>query len=407
MNERLKSDIKSIKIIDHHTHCLDAFYWEDATGRPSPFPQMYDFPQPDMSLAKKNKLLTMLSEFYNRPFPETEKDISDLRNAYEMSLSDEASIYNRMIDLAGIDVVATLGQSRPILAAGLNPGRFKVFSLSDGLLIPLDNSELKRPGPKCESFVNMAECAAEILKKELKWNPTDFDDYVKFVSASVRWYKENGAIALKSSCAYWRGLNFDIVGEDEARVIYSTKDTSPANYKRLQDYIMISILRECGKLGIPFHIHTGPGGQEGFGELAGPSQLEKLIYHANTGCTLIMLHGGYPFCSEAGAMVAGIGKAPQPLYLDTSMMWMSSPIPGASFNKRALQEWLEWGIAAKLVYGSDGVSPFSTWLSALTFREDLAEALSDMVERSLLSEEQALNAAYDILRGNSEKIYKL
>ena len=34
----LKREIDSIKIIDHHCHAMDVFYWKDAIGTPPPFP---------------------------------------------------------------------------------------------------------------------------------------------------------------------------------------------------------------------------------------------------------------------------------------------------------------------------------------------------------------------------------
>jgi len=407
MGKALRSEIEAIKIIDHHSHCIDEFYWKDATNGPSPFPQMNDFPVPGMSLAKTNRLLSMMCKMYERPFPKTEEEKAELRNVYETSLADEAALYSRMLDLAGIELVGTLGQHKPVLPPGLDPKRFLPLSLSDGLLVPLDNSGMKKFGPKCEVFLRMAECSLELLKKELNNHPANFDEYLRLVSASVRWYRDQGAISLKSSCGYWRGLDFDIVDENEARTTYNAGDNSPAKYKRLQDFLQIYILRECAAIGLPFQMHTGPVGQEGFGALANPGQLDKLIYHANTKCTFILLHGGFPFCSEAGALVAGFGKAPQPVYLDTSAMWMVDPMPGASFNRRALREWVEWGIAPKLIYGSDGVSVFSQWLSAYSFREDLIVILDDLVENSLLSVDQALEAAYLILRGNSERIYSL
>ena len=136
-----------------------------------------------------------------------------------------------------------------------------------------------------------------------------------------------------------------------------------------------------------------------------PSLLDKLVWHADTGCTLIMLHGGFPYCREAGFMVGNFGRPPRPLYLDTSMMWMIDHIPGALSTRRTLREWLEWGLAPRLIYGSDAITPFRLWMSALCFREDLSAVLTDMVRESLMSEDQALNAAYRILRGNAEAIY--
>jgi len=88
-------------------------------------------------------------------------------------------------------------------------------------------------------------------------------------------------------------------------------------------------------------------------------------------------------------------------------MWMDHPTPGAQSLKNVLREWLEWGIAPQLVYGSDATSPFKLWISALTFRADLCAVLSDMVKESLVTEDQALTMAHQILRGNSERIYSL
>jgi uncharacterized protein len=400
----LRAEIDGIRIIDHHVHVMDPFYWRDA-GQPPPFPPLNEFPGPQTSPAEADRLFSMFSKVYGRPFPATEQDKAELREAYEASLGDEAPLYNRVIDLAGIELVGTLAQSRPILPPGIDPERFRPVALADGLIIPLDNSALKKPRRKCEIFIRMAESSAEILKKELDRHPASFDDYLGFISAAIQWLKDKGVIALKSSCGYWRGLDFDLVDEDEARAVFDARDTSPARYKRLQDFLQIRVLRECGRLGLPFHMHTGAGGQEGFMAGSNPSLLDKLVWHADTGCTLIMLHGGFPYCREAGFMVGGFGRPPRPLYLDTSMMWMIDHIPGALSPRRTLREWLEWGIAPRLIYGSDAITPFRLWMSALCFREDLSAVLTDMVQESLLSEDQALNAAYQILRGNAEAIY--
>jgi uncharacterized protein len=402
----LRSEINAIKIIDHHAHVMDPFYWNDALGEASPFPPLCDLPGPDTHLAKTSKLLLMFRELFG--FSDsvvTEENAAHLREAYDAATADEAALYHRVMDLAGIETVGILAQSRPILPPQLDPKRFRVISLADGLIIPLDNSALKKPVAKCETFIKMAEVSAEILKNDLAWHPTTFDDYLRFVSAAVERLKDKGAIALKSSCGYWRGLDFEVVDEDEARVIFDAKDSSPAHYKRLQDFLQIKVLQECGRVGLPFHMHTGAGGQEGFMGGSNPSLLDKLVWHADTKCTIVLLHGGFPYCGEAGFMVAGFGRRPRPLYLDTSLMWMDNPTPGALSHKHVLREWLEWGIAPQMIYGSDAPSPFRLWLSALSFREDLCAVLSDMVTESLLTEDQALTAAYQILRGNSEKIY--
>jgi hypothetical protein len=407
----LQAEINAIKIIDHHAHIMDPFYWNDALGQAPPFPPEIhglDLPKPHTSLGKANKLIPMFRELYGfTGSTVTEENKAELQEAYNASKGDEAALYHRVMDLAGIELIGELGLSRPVLPPGLDPKRFRVVAFTDGLIIPLDNTPLTKPMKKSENFIKLAEFCAESLKKDLDWHPAAFDDYLKFIAAVVEHLKDIGCIALKSSCGYWRGLDFEVVGEDEAREIYDAKDNSPARYKRLQDFLQIRVMWECGRVGLPFQMHTGAGGQEGFMRGNDPTLLDKLVWHADTNrCTMIMLHGGFPYCREAGFMVASFGQRPRPLYLDTSIMWMDHPTPGAQSLKHVLREWLEWGIAPQLVYGSDATSPFKLWMSALTFREDLHAVLRDMVAESLITEDQALATANQILRGNSEEIYR-
>ena len=405
----LKAEINAIKIIDHHAHIMDPFYWNDALGEAPPFPPHIhglDIPKPDTSLGKTSRLIPMFQQLYGFADSEvTEANKAKLQEAYDASKADEPALYHRVMDLAGIEMIGELGLSRPILPPGLDPKRFRVVAFTDGLIIPLDNSALKKPLKKSENFIRLAEVSTENLKKDLDWHPTTFDDYTHFLRAVAERLKALGCIAAKSSCGYWRGLDFELVNEAEARGIFDAKDNSPQRYKRLQDLLQIRFLEEGGRVGLVFQMHTGAGGQEGFMRENNPSLLDKLVWHADTKCTLVMLHGGFPYCREAGFMVASFGQRPRPLYLDTSIMWMDHPTPGALSLRNVLREWLEWGIAPHLVYGSDSTSPFKLWMSALTFREDLTAVLGAMVGESLLGEDQALAIAYQVLRGNSEKIY--
>jgi predicted TIM-barrel fold metal-dependent hydrolase len=88
-------------------------------------------------------------------------------------------------------------------------------------------------------------------------------------------------------------------------------------------------------------------------------------------------------------------------------MWMDHPTPNAASLVRILREWLEMGLAPKLMYGSDATSPSRLWLSAMNFREDLYIALKGMVDENLISEGQALSMAEQIMKGNAEAVYKL
>ena len=139
-----------------------------------------------------------------------------------------------------------------------------------------------------------------------------------------------------------------------------------------------------------------------------PSLMDKILWHPELmNTTVIMLHGGFPYCRQAGYMCASFGQRPRQLYLDTSILWMDHPTPGALSLKHTLREWLEIGLSSRLIYGSDATSPFKLWMSAMNFREDLYTVLKDMIDEGLINEIQALSMAEQVLRGNSENVYKL
>ena len=408
----LKREIDNIRIIDDHQHGMDPFYWKDALGQAPPFPPELhglEIPSDAMHLGKKRKLLAMYKTLYGFSHTEmTEENTKELQAMYDKSKSDEASIYHKVMDLAGIETALEVCLSRPVLPPGLDEKRFKRIALIDGFLIPLDNSELKKAHMKAGLFLTMAETFAKNMKNEMNRHPDTFDDYLKFLSALIMRLQEFGCVALKSSSGYWRGLNFDLVSEEEARGIFESKNTEQGRYKRLQDFLLKYILMEAGKTGLPFQMHSGSGGVEGFAREGDPSLFDHLLWDMDVKSTkVIILHGGFPYCREAGFMVAGFGRRPRPVYLDMSVMWMDHPTPNAASLVHTLREWLEMGLAPKLIYGSDGTSPFRLWISAMNFREDLFTALKGMVDEGLISDNQALSMAEAILRGNAKDVYGL
>jgi hypothetical protein len=407
----LKKEIDNIKIIDNHCHVMDPFYWKDAVGTPPPFPPHIhglDIPTSETHLSKTKKLIYMFQTLYGFPYSTiTEENKKELQAMYDKTKDREAEVYHKVMDLAGIEMAFLMAFSRPILPPSADPKRFRHVGFTDGFIIPLDNTELKKPLKKSELFVSLAETYAQNMKKELNWYPSSFDDYLKFLSAVIEKLHEQGAVAFKANSGYWRNLDFEWVSEEEARSVFESQDIGPERYKRLQDYLQKFIFIKCGELGLPFHMHSGAGGQEGFMRGNDPSLLDKILWHPELMNTkVIILHGGFPYCREAGYMCASFGQRPRPLYLDTSIMWMDHPTPGASSVKHILREWLEIGLSSRLIYGSDATSPFKLWMSAMNFRDDLYIVLKDMVYDGLITEGQAVSMAYKILRGNAETIYK-
>jgi len=405
----LKKQIDDIKIIDDHAHALDAFYWIDAVGG-IPFPPEVhglELPSAMTPLPRLKKLMTVYRDLYGFPHSSlTPQNQPELEELHKKSCSDEASVYHKALDLAGIETVFEICANKLELPTGLNAERFKLVPLFDGFLIPLDNSELKKTCKKAELFITIAELLVKNMQKQLNWYPSSFDEYLKFLFGVMQKMQEQGCIGVKLAFGHYRDLTTDIVGEEEARDIFNSKDNSTKRYNRLQDYLLRFMLTKAAGLELPVQIHTGATGIEIFTKESDPVCLDKLLWLPELGSArVVLLHGGYPFCHEAGFMVTDTARRPRQLYLDISLLMEQPGSPNAMVG--VLREWLEMGIAHKLIYGSDGTSPIKLCISAMNIRECLYMALKGMMDDGLINMAQALSMAEMVLRNNARKVYKI
>ena len=183
------------------------------------------------------------------------------------------------------------------------------------------------------------------------------------------------------------------------------KTPAPARYKILQDYIMRHMIAKAATLDLPIQVHTGSFGIPQPIEKGNPSRFDPFLFLPDImPAKVILLHGGYPFCREAGFMASRIGYAPN-LYLDISLL------PFAVFSSPhgivgILREWLQGGLAPKMLYGSDAPTPFLIMMAAVCIREALILALKGMIGDGFIDKDQALAMARMILRDNAKDFYK-
>ena len=180
-----------------------------------------------------------------------------------------------------------------------------------------------------------------------------------------------------------------------------------ANAARISLSNRSSIVFTCGRLGMPVHLHTMAGGGGYFGIAGGnPMLLEPLFNDARLRKTkFVMLHGGWPFVREAGALL----QKPN-VYLDLSQETLT-------FSPRTLAGWLrEWleTYPEKVLFGTDGY-PYSdamgwaesTWMAARNGRLALGLALTGMLRDGEVSRARAEAIAVEVLRGNATGLYGL
>jgi predicted TIM-barrel fold metal-dependent hydrolase len=119
----------------------------------------------------------------------------------------------------------------------------------------------------------------------------------------------------------------------------------------------------------------------------------------------VMLHGGWPFVREAGALL----QKPN-VYLDFSQQALTfSPRTMATW----LREWLET-YPDKVMFGTDGY-PFSesmgweeaTWIANRNARQSMSLALTGMLRDGEISRKRAIEIARQVLRDTANQLYAI
>ena len=116
-----------------------------------------------------------------------------------------------------------------------------------------------------------------------------------------------------------------------------------------------------------------------------------------------MVHGGWPFVHEIGALMTKPNA-----YLDISAQTLLLP---PSTVAASLREWLSL-VPEKVLFGTDAY-PFSDqlgweeslWIAARNGREALGRALTGMMRDGEITHERAVQLARMVLRDNARALY--
>ena len=317
-----------------------------------------------------------------------------------------------VLDRSGIE---TMAANRVALGPGIEAPRFRWVPYDDALLFPLDNSQLAAQSPDRKLFFPLEDKlrARYLADLGLTSIPATLQEYLsKVVTPTLEREKAGGAIAVKFEVAYLRSFDFTDVDDHTASDIYmwahfaaTRRRVDQAQYKLLQDFLFRYIAGECGRLGMAVHLHTMSGGG-GYFDIGGanPTRLEPIFNDQRLRKTqFVMLHGGWPFIREAGAML----QKPN-VYLDLSQ-------EALTFPPRTLATWLrEWleTFPEKVLFGTDGY-PYndalgweeSTWIASRNARLALGLALTGMVQDGEINRGRAEEIARAVLRTNAVRLY--
>lgn len=314
-----------------------------------------------------------------------------------------------VLDKAGI---GTMLANRVVMGRGVEPPRFRWVPYIDALLFPFDNSGMAAVSPDRKIFFALEDQVRARYFKQVGMSapPATLDEYLnQVITPILERQKAGGAVAEKFEVAYLRSFNFSDPPRAEAEKIYSrwvghgTPDA--AGYKMLQDFLFRYMAMECGRLGMPVHLHAMAGVGSYF-SISGvnPMLLEPLFNDPRLRKTnFVLLHGGWPYVQEIGALL----QKPN-VYLDISSQDL---IIAPHTEAQWLREWLELE-PQKVLFGTDGYPysdelewPEATWIASRDARMALGIALTGMLRDHEISRSRANEIARMVLRGNAEALY--
>jgi hypothetical protein len=227
------------------------------------------------------------------------------------------------------------------------------------------------------------------------------DEYLSYCDHLLKKNLENNVVCLKNSQAYSRTLYYEDVPYEEARVLYNRPSSmlTPAEAKKIEDFLFHWIIQKSIEYNLPVQIHTGYlAGNGNVLDNGQPIKLNNLFLKYRE-AKFDLFHGGFPWTGE----FAALGKMFPNVYLD--LVWL--PQISRQEAVSALDVMLDCVPYNKFFWGGDcGLIEEST--GSLEFAKDVvAEVLAKRVERGLLTEDVAINIIDRIFRENAIEVFQL
>lgn len=238
----------------------------------------------------------------------------------------------------------------------------------------------------------------------------DLEDALARLERTIAQGVEANIVALKSVAGYRSGLALEPpTGERRRRAeaAYARlRDKALAGGngrvadKDLVDTIVWTALEIAAPLRLPLQFHVGLGDDDIVMGRNDPTLLRALFTHEPFRDIPIVLLHCYPYQRQAGYLASLYPN----VYVD---LGLTIPLVGASADQ-VLAEALELAPVDQVLASTDGhMTPEFQWFGVHVWRWALARLLGRYVDWDVLSEDEALQTAEAILRGNAARVYPL
>ena len=279
-------------------------------------------------------------------------------------------------------------------------------NILDGSYKPTPRSRITIPLPDyhaIRSYNTVQVCVAPVGR-----SVTDLDEYLQVCREIFEGYKKFGAVAFKDQSAYERTLAYDNPARSEAEAVFNwfmedprRSASFPDGTKPLNDFLFHEFMRMARDMDLPVQIHTG--------HMAG---IRNDIVKTNAiGLTRVielhrdvqfdLFHANWPYSGE----LVYLGKNFPNVALDFCWANIIDPIYCQNLFKQALSSVPHGKIHG---YGSDFLGSVDrAWAHAKIARDNIAIALSDMMDIEYLDINDAKKVGRAWLFSNANEFFRL
>ena len=237
---------------------------------------------------------------------------------------------------------------------------------------------------------------------------TSLGEYIDACREIFEGYKRYGAVAFKDQSAYMRTLEYGSPTRAAAEEVFNwfmsdprRSVSYPDGVKPLDDYLFHEFMRMARDLELPVQIHTGHmAGIRNDIVKTNAAGLTRLI-ELHREVRFDLFHANWPYSGE----LLYLGKNYPNVAIDFCWANIIDPIYCQMMFKQAISSVPHGKIHG---YGSDfGGFADRAWAHASIARDNIAIALSDLVEMEYFGLDDAKQVAHDWLFGNANEFFGL
>jgi uncharacterized protein len=236
---------------------------------------------------------------------------------------------------------------------------------------------------------------------------TSLDEYLEAVFGVFQKSIERGVVGIKDQSAYERSLAYDLVSQAEAEKQFNLLLSDPCNSlgwpdgKPLNDFLFHQFMRFARDLKLPVQLHTGH--MAGIYNRVDKTNAALLtpVLELHQDVRFDLFHGNWPYAGD----LLFLGKNYPNVALDLCWLHIVDPAYAIELMERAVLTMPHSKIHA---FGGDyGDVPEFAVAHLEIARQNIAAALTNLVEGGWLEEEQALAIAKDWLFNNPNRFFGL